>query len=189
MIKIISGIHKNKSIKTPKSHNTRPTSIRLRETIFNIISHSKKLNIQIDNANVLDLFAGSGAFGLECLSRGAKNCIFIDNNIEAIHTIINNIKTLKEGDNSTVIKHDATKPFQLNQNVDLCFIDPPYEINNIFVILKNWVNSGYINKKAIYILEKKSINNLIIPKNIKIIDSRKQGISEVIFFKTLCSSK
>ena len=189
MIKIIAGKHKNKSIRTPKNNNTRPTSIRLRETIFNILLHSNNINIKICNTNVLDLFAGSGSFGFECLSRGFKSCVFVENNIESLKVINENVRILNEEKNSKVIKHDATKPLKKNLDINLCFLDPPYKINKISDILINWASADCISKDAIYILEKKNDKNYRIPKNFELIDSRKQGLSEVIFFKILSSTK
>ena len=189
MIKIIAGKHKNKSIQTPRNFNTRPTSSRLRETIFNILRHSNYLNLKFKEIRVLDLFSGSGAFGLECLSRGCKNCIFIDNSYESVNIIKNNIKYLHEENNSKVIKHDAIKPIKDTFNIDLCFLDPPYKFDKIQNIINDWASSGCINKEAIYILEKKYDISTIFPNNFKILDTRKQGISEIIFFNVLSSSK
>ena len=189
MIKIISGKHKNKSIYTPNNSNTRPTASRLKETIFNILEHSDYINCKVEYINVLDLFSGSGAFGLECLSRGYKSCVFIDNNFEAINTINKNIEKLNEENNSLVIKHNAIKPLKNISNINLCFLDPPYNINNITVIINNWANSGCIDKDALYILEKTKIRNVQLPKNTELLNARKQGISEILFFKMLSSTK
>lgn len=163
--------------------NTRPTSSKLRETIFNMLIHSPKLNLNLEKIKVLDIFSGSGAFGLESLSRGCRNCIFIDNSIESIKTINKNIEILKEEKNSKVIKTDASKPIKNKLDINLCFLDPPYEIENISEIIKNWSLSGWIDKNAIYILEKRKKNYFKLPNGFKLIDSRKVGISEVLFLK------
>ena len=183
MIKIIAGKHKNKKIYTPVTMNTRPTSSRLRETIFNILTHSPDLNLKLENIKVIDIFSGSGAFGLESLSRGCKSCIFIDNSTESIKTINKNIKILKEEDNSRVIKADARKPVKNKLDINLCFFDPPYEMKNISEIITSWSLSGWINKKAIYILEKRKKNFFKLPNNFELMDSRKVGLSEILFFK------
>lgn len=185
MIKIIAGKHKNKSIYTPKNLNTRPTSARLKETIFNMLKHSNNIKLNIENINVLDLFAGSGAFGLECISRGCNSCVFIDNNTEAINTINKNIRKLKEEENCKVVKNNAVQPLKNISNINLCFIDPPYKINNLIKVIDNWVSSGCIDEEAIYILEKNSTNNIQLAKRFELLDSRKQGITEIIFFKKL----
>ena len=92
MIKISGGKHKRKYINTPNNFNTRPTSSRLRESIFNILLHSKHLPKNFIDLEVIDIFAGSGALGLESLSRGCKYCTFIDSSHAAIETITKNIK-------------------------------------------------------------------------------------------------
>jgi len=187
LIKIIAGKHKNKKIYTPLTMKTRPTSSRLRETIFNILLHSPNLKLKLKNIKVLDIFSGSGAFGLESLSRGCKSCIFIDNSIESIKTINKNIEILKEEKNCKVIRANAIKPIKNKLSINLCFLDPPYEIKNVSEIIYNWSLSGWINKNAIYILEKRKKNNFKLPNNFKLVDSRKVGISEILFIKKLTS--
>ena len=78
-MRIISGKFKGKKILTPKDKNTRPLKDLTKESIFNIIVHSKKININLENSNVLDLFSGVGSFGIECISRGAQKVIFVEN--------------------------------------------------------------------------------------------------------------
>ena len=83
-MRIISGKMKGFNLYMPKNKNTRPLKDLVRESIFNLLMHSKKINFDIKNANVLDLYAGSGSFGLECLSRGSKSVHFIEEKKEAI---------------------------------------------------------------------------------------------------------
>jgi len=185
LIKIIAGKHKNKHINTPKSSSARPTSSRLRETIFNILKHSKSVNVKINNLDVIDLFAGSGALGLEALSRGCKRCIFIDNSIDSIKTITNNIKKLNEEKNARVIKLDANTPNKEEYDYNLCFIDPPYDFKNIANIIEKWSNSGWLKNDTIYIYEKRKNTNFHLSNNFQIIESRIEGISEILFFKKI----
>ena len=77
-----------------------------------MLKHSNNIKLNIENINVLDLFAGSGAFGLECISRGCNSCVFIDNNTEAINTINKNIRKLKEEENCKVVKNNAVQPLK-----------------------------------------------------------------------------
>ena len=77
-MRIISGQFKNKKIFQPKAKSPRPLKDLVKESIFNLINHSKKFNIKIENSNILDLFSGSGSFGIECISRGASNILFIE---------------------------------------------------------------------------------------------------------------
>ena len=120
MIRISGGKHKRKYINTPHNYKTRPTSSRLRETIFNILLHSNYLPKSFINMKVIDIFAGSGAFGLESLSRGCKYCTFIDSSQEAIKTIKNNIQMLKEEKNTDIIKINAINPISNEKKYTLC---------------------------------------------------------------------
>jgi len=185
LIKIIAGKHKNKHINTPKSSSARPTSSRLKETIFNILMHSKSINIKIHDLDVIDLFAGSGALGLEALSRGCKRCIFVDNAIDSIKTITNNIKKLNEEKNSLVIKLDASTPNKKQYCCNLCFIDPPYDFKDISNIIEKWSNSGWLKNDAIYVYEKRKNTNFQLSNSFQLIESRIEGISEILFFKKI----
>lgn len=122
---IFSGIHKNRSLESPKGLCTRPTSGRLREALFNICQH------HIEGCHFLDLFAGSGAMGLEALSRGAKHATLIDNNRESIRCIQANVRTLKEEAHADIIYGDVfdmlPKLSKQGRQYDIIYVDPPYE--------------------------------------------------------------
>lgn len=122
---IIAGLFKNRIITTPKGLATRPTSSRLREALFNICQHS------IEGARFLDLFAGSGAMGLEALSRGASSALFIDNSRESVRSIRQNLETLGIVDHAEVFLGDVfqhmKKLAEAKQVFDIIYADPPYE--------------------------------------------------------------
>jgi 16S rRNA (guanine(966)-N(2))-methyltransferase RsmD len=128
---IISGLYKNRKILTPKGEKTRPTSGRLREALFNICQN------EIEEAAFLDLFAGSGAMGLEALSRGAKQACFVDNSRESIRCIQSNLTTYDATKNGEVLFSDVfiamKKLAKLGRQFDMIYADPPYDI----VALKN----------------------------------------------------
>ena len=92
-MRIISGKYRGKKIQFLKALGTRPLKDVVRENIFNILNHSNEINVNIENANVLDLYSGIGSFGLECLSRGAKKITFIEKNLEASKILAKNLKT------------------------------------------------------------------------------------------------
>ena len=188
MIKIIAGKHKRKNINTPHSMKTRPTSLKLRESVFNILLHSKYLDNKIENMEVIDLFAGSGALGLESLSRGFKFCTFVDNSIESINIIKNNIKILNEEDNTDLIQGDATTPFLTNKKYDICFLDPPYELKDISILINKWASSGAMKDNTLYIYEKHKNTPFNSVNDMNIIEKRQYGSSEVIILKKLSSS-
>lgn len=125
---IISGIHKNRTLLSPKGLKTRPTSGRLREALFNICQ------TYIDDCRFLDLFAGSGAMGLEAISRGAKSATFVDNSKESIRCIQSNIGAIKEEKKTDVIYgnvYDAVaKLAKQGRHYDIIYADPPYDIKS-----------------------------------------------------------
>jgi len=117
-VRIIAGTHRGHRIAAPKGRDTRPTSDRVRENAFNLIG-------PVDGAAVLDLYAGSGAMGLEALSRGAHSCTFVDNNRDACRTINENLDKLKL--RATVLCQDATRALASERRTyDLILCDPPY---------------------------------------------------------------
>jgi 16S rRNA (guanine(966)-N(2))-methyltransferase RsmD len=133
IMRVIAGQYKSRLLNTlPGNDVTRPTSDRVKESIFNIISN------EIPNANVLDLFAGSGSLGIECLSRGANKSIFVENNINAYKNIQFNLDNLKINSNDYLLfKQDASKFLNSNKfdfKIDIIFIDPPY--------LSNWYENA-----------------------------------------------
>ena len=183
MIRISGGKHRRKYIHTPHGFNTRPTSSRLRESIFNILLHSKHLPKSFIDMEVIDIFAGSGALGLESLSRGCKYCTFIDSSHAAIETITKNIKILNEEEKTSIIKSNAIYPININKKYDLFFFDPPYDIKNFSSILEKWIKSNLVKKNTLYIYEKHKNTPLKLENNIEIIEKRQQGISEIVILK------
>ncbi len=131
---IIGGIHKGHEIKMPKG--IRPTSGLVRESIFNVIGN------EIHGSKVLDLFSGSGAIGLEALSRGAKNATFVEKNKRVIKVLWENIKTLA-GDSVKVKNMDAMK-FITDDVYDIIFADPPYDKGYVRSIAKKFGNISHI---------------------------------------------
>ena len=188
MIKIISGKHKRININTLEGLDTRPTSIRLRETMFNILLHSKYLNEKIEDMEVIDIFAGSGALGLEALSRGFKFCTFLDNSSEAIDIIKKNIKILDEEKNTSLIQSDAKFPVLADRKYDICFFDPPYNLKEFSSLLEIWASSDAVKNNTLYIYEKHKNMPFNSIKSLDIIERKTYGISEIIILKKLLSS-
>lgn len=122
-MRIIAGTFKNRRITAPKGMSTRPTSEKLRETLFNICQN------YIDGAEFLDLFAGSGAMGIEALSRGAVKATFVDNKAESIQCIKQNLQDLNLQESSQVFKGEIfTTIKKFSQQFDIIYADPPYDL-------------------------------------------------------------
>ena len=145
-LRIIGGELKGKKLYTIPGTLIRPTADRLRESIFNILSYLVK------EAVVLDLFAGTGALGIEALSRGADSAVFIDNNKKALSVIERNIQSCAVDNRSQIIRWDIVKNLNCINSVDskfnLVFMDPPYNKGMIKPTLNNLHDSGYHGKDA-----------------------------------------
>ena len=151
-MKIISGYLKNKKIILPSDKSTRPLKSLVRESIFNIIEHSKLIKFKIENCEVLDLFSGSGSFGLECISRGAKKVLFCENYIPVTKILNKNIANLKCKKNTNIYIGDAfkllnDKSFLINK-FQIIFLDPPFKEKNL-VNDERYINPITENKDPI----------------------------------------
>ncbi len=183
-MRIISGNHKGKKIIQPKDKKTRPLKDLTKESIFNIILHSNKFKIDLKKSNILDLFSGVGSFGLECLSRGAKNVIFIENYIGVLPALKKNLSDLNINKNYKVIDRDIYNKNSLknlNCIFDIIFLDPPYKDKNLESILLNIKNEKILNSDGIIILHRHKKEKNIFSSQFKIIEEKKYGISKIIF--------
>lgn len=147
-MRVISGTAKGISLEALEGNKTRPTLDRVKEALFNILQND------IRNAYVLDLFSGSGALGIEALSRGAKFCVMADKSNDAIKVINRNLQKTKLEENAKVIKNDYIKTLDsLNQKFDLIFIDPPYALDIAVNAIKNIVELDLLTEEGIIVLE------------------------------------
>jgi len=183
-MRIISGNFKGKKIIQPKDKTTRPLKDLTKESIFNIINHSNKFNITIENSNILDLFSGVGSFGLECLSRNAHSVYFVENHKEALIILKKNIQNLNVETNNQVIEKDILNKLNFNNfkiKFDIIFLDPPYKEKNLSSILSKIVQSKIITSQSIIIIHRHKKECDEFPNNFKIVEEKIYGISKVIF--------
>ena len=184
-MRIISGMFKGRKLFLPIDKNTRPLKDLVKESIFNLIKHSNKINININNASVLDLFSGSGSFGIECLSRKAKQVFFFENYPEALKVLEKNIKLLKNINNYKIIKNDCFNFFTSSKQVDLkfdiIFIDPPYKELRINEIIETIIEKKLLNKKGILVIHRHKKDTIELTKKINIFEERFYGISKISF--------
>tara|TARA_B100000780_G_scaffold258827_1_gene209394 strand:+ start:424 stop:987 length:564 start_codon:yes stop_codon:yes gene_type:complete len=183
-MRIISGTSKGKRLYEPKDLLTRPLKDLTKESIFNIITHSNKFNVSLKGANILDLFSGTGSFGLECLSRASKHVTFVENYKNILPILKKNITELNYKKNSEIIEININDSlnFKIFQNkFDIIFLDPPYKERKLFKILENILQSNLLKDKGVIIIHrhKKEIDEF--PKEFKIIEEKSYGISKVIF--------
>jgi 16S rRNA (guanine966-N2)-methyltransferase len=126
-MRIVAGRHRGRSLAAPPGDATRPTSDRVRQALFDMLGHAPGAGRErVEGARVLDAFAGTGAMGLEALSRGASRATFIEQDRAALAALRTNIAALKEADSTRVIPGDATKPSRADAACSLIFLDPPY---------------------------------------------------------------
>ncbi|WP_415299767.1 16S rRNA (guanine(966)-N(2))-methyltransferase RsmD [Candidatus Pelagibacter sp. Uisw_134_02] len=187
-MRIISGNLKGKKILLPKDKLTRPLKDLTKESIFNIIKHSKLLNINLENSNILDLFSGVGSFGLECLSRGAANVTFLESYEDALTILKKNINNLKQQDTSCVIEKDIFAENtlkKLNNKFDIIFMDPPYKEKNLLNLLNIIIKLKLLKDQGIIIIHRHKREEDIFPDKFNIVIDKKYGISKIIFGNTL----
>ena len=184
-MRIIGGKNKGKKIIMPLDKTTRPLRDLVKESIFNLIEHSNKLNIDIKNSIVLDLFSGTGSFGLECLSRGARSITFMEHYQSILRILKKNIQAINEVNNSIVIEEDCFQYFSRKINIsnkfDIIFLDPPYKEKKLNFILEKIKGEGILNKGGVLIIHRHKKDNQEITTKLNIIDIRNYGVSKIIF--------
>ena len=184
-MRIISGKFKGKKLFLPQDKNTRPLKDLVKESIFNLLEHSSQIKKEIEDASVLDLFCGSGSFGLECISRGSQDVYFFENHSLAIKVLKKNVLSLNTMNNYKIFEKDCFDYFNskniLNIRFDIIFIDPPYKETKINKLIENIIEKKILNKKGIIIIHRHKKDKLEITKKIKILDVRNYGISKVYF--------
>ena len=185
-MRIISGIFKGKKILIPKDIKTRPLKDLTKESIFNIIAHSNKFRINIKDSNILDLFSGVGSFGIECLSRGVRKVIFVENYNGVLPILKKNLNTLNFKINYEIIEkniYDINTFKNLNLKFDIIFLDPPYKDRNTVNVLTNISENKILNENGVVIVHRHKNEEILIPSNYIKIEEKNYGISKIFFIK------
>ena len=183
-MRIISGNFKGKKIYLPKDRETRPLRDLVKESIFNLIEHSKKFSCNLENSNVLDIFSGVGSFGLECISRNAKKVTFIENYQEALLILKRNITSFDVKKKFEIIEKNCFNFFETKQSFknkyDLIFMDPPYKEDKINPLIEIIQKESILKKNGILIIHRHKKDSLKITEKLRILDQRNYGISKII---------
>ena len=185
-MRIISGDFKGKKILEPTDSVTRPLKDLTKESIFNIITHSNKFSIDLEESSILDLFSGTGSFGLECLSRKAKHVTFVENYKKILPILKKNLLKLNSKNNYKIIEKDILgnlKITDLKQKFDIIFLDPPYKENDLNKLLISLINYKIIKDEGIIIIHRHKKQKDKLPDTFKIIEEKIYGISKIIFGK------
>lgn len=187
-MRIVGGTFKGRALKTPSSQAVRPTSDRARQALFNILEHNSDLFSEgqaLEDANVIDLFAGTGALGLEALSRGAAYALFVDSSVEGRGLIRENMLTMGVAVRARLFKRDATKigdrgkmdPFTL------AFLDPPYGKELGDQALKALDEGGWLAPGALVVLEESVKADVVIADAFSMLDERDMGEARMRFLR------
>ena len=178
-MRIVSGIYRGKKLKSPIDELTRPTSDKVKESLFNIIGS------KVVGAVCLDLFAGSGALGIECLSRGASKVIFNDKNDNAIKVIKDNLNSLSRIEGEVVVtKKDYREAIKnLDCKIDILFLDPPYALKINQDIIDEMIKNNRLNDRAYIVVETNKDDSLEEKNTYEFFKEYKYGLTKLTVIK------
>ena len=188
-MRIISGKLKGSTLYINKNKDTRPLKDLVRESIFNLLKHSKKISFNFEKSYILDLYSGTGSFGLECLSRQAGKVFFVENNENAIKILQKNIKKLKLELKTELYVNDVfyiiSKKNIFKKKFDLIFFDPPFKNKNISRLIEIIFYKNLLKKEGIIIIHRNKNSNDNLPNFLELIEERIYGKSKIIFARVL----
>ena len=183
-MRIISGNFRGKKLLISKDKHTRPLKDNVKESIFNILEHSKLINYRISNSNILDLFSGFGSFGLECISRGSKHVTFFENFTPTLKILKKNILNLNCSKNAKIIEKDVFCLKKLNLNImnyEFVFLDPPYKENRIKLLIKILKDCKILKNDGMILIHRDKNYADEFPEDFKVIISKNYGRSKIFF--------
>ena len=187
-MRIISGELKGKKLSVPLDKSTRPLRDMVRESIFNILDHSNKLSTEIYNSKVLDLFSGTGSFGIECLSRGAAEVIFFENYHNSLKILKQNIFNLKLENRSIVFDYSAynLKEVNLEDRIfNIIFLDPPFKDRKIKSLIDQIKKLKIADENSLLVIHRNKKSEDNISQYLNVIDEKNYGLSKIFFCKLI----
>jgi len=188
-MRIIGGKFKGRNLFISKNSTTRPLKDLVRESIFNLLIHSNKISFKFEKTKVLDLYSGTGSFGLECLSREADSVCFVENSNEAIKILKKNIEKLNLSNKTKILTgnvfHEIEKEEIYRSKFNLIFCDPPFKDIDVVKLIKSIIEKNLLEKKGIIVLHRNKTSKENFPGKFKIIDERIYGVSKIIFGEIL----
>ena len=184
-LRIVGGVHRGRRLTAPPGETVRPTSDRAREALFNILSHGSFAagGLPFAGRPVLDAFAGTGALGLEALSRGASAAVFIENGRDALAILRRNIAALGEEDRAHIVAADATRPARAAMVCAAAFLDPPYRSGLAGPALSALAGAGWLMPGALVAVEVAAHEELSLPAGFAPIDERVYGAARLVFLR------
>jgi 16S rRNA (guanine966-N2)-methyltransferase len=187
-MRIVAGEFGGRSLAAPSSRAIRPTSDRLRQTLFDILAHS--YDDPITGARVLDLFAGTGALGIEALSRGAAYALFVEDDLEGRSLIRSNIESLRLTGRTRLFRRDATAlgPAGAVAPFDVAFADPPYGAGLGEKALASALAGGWLKPSALCVLEESTRSEVAAIAGLNLLETREIGDSSLFFYRVAPSA-
>jgi 16S rRNA (guanine966-N2)-methyltransferase len=182
-MRVVGGRLKGRNLASPTSRGIRPTADRLRESLFNILIHA--YDDPVSGARVLDLFAGTGALGIEAISRGAKFALFVDNGTEARALLRSNVESLGLGGVTKVYRRDATSlgPAHPMEPFSLIFLDPPYAKKLAEQALTSLRDGGWLTPTALLVVEEARAAEFLAPDGFTELERRVYDDTEFVFLR------
>lgn len=182
-MRVVGGKLRSRALAGPNTSAVRPTSDRLREALFNILTHS--YGDPISRTRVLDLFAGTGALGIEAISRGAAYALFVDEGVEARALLRSNVESLGLGGVTRIFRRDATKlgPVHPLEPFSLVFLDPPYGKSLAEKALHSARDGGWLKPEALMVVEEAVDAKFKVPEGFLELDRRTYGETEFVFIR------
>ena len=184
-MRIVGGRHRGRRILAPPGEKVRPTGDRAREGLFNILSHGKyaAAGPPFADARVLDAFAGTGALGLEALSRGAAAAIFMEREATALAALRRNVEALGETGRTSILASDVTRPPRAAEPCALAFLDPPYQSGLVAAALAALAEAGWFATGALAVVELAAREAFAPPASFTLIEERVYGAARLVFVR------
>jgi len=181
-MRIVAGAYRGRALVAPKGHSTRPTADRARQALFNVVEHAAWAP-RLSGARAADIFAGSGALGLEALSRNVSSCLFIDNDSAALAAIGDNIAALGLADRALVRRADAASLPAAPEPFDLVFLDPPYQKDLVETCLRGLARGRWLTDRGIAVVERGAGEAPPVAPDFEVLDNRQWGAARVWFLR------
>lgn len=179
MTRIVAGQFRGRRLDVPKGRDVRPTTDRMRERVFSMLMHARYP--EMDGAVVADIFAGTGALGLEALSRGARHSTFVEMARPSVECIKHNIATLQVQDKTSLVQKNATALPAAPSPCDFVFMDPPYRKGLVLPVLTRILDGKWLGPEGVIICELASDEDITFPDNLNLADERSQGQQRIVF--------
>ena len=185
-MRVTAGKHRGRKLAVPAGSEVRPTSDRARQALFNILEHGglgDDGGSPVRDAHILDAFAGSGALGLEALSRGAASATFMETAAPALDAIRQNVEACREEDMAEILRADATRPPKARFTCGIVFLDPPYHRNLAAPALTALAAAGWLAESAICCVELAADEDFSPPEGFEMLDERRYGAARIVLVR------